>query len=312
MKSEERHKLQQNELADYLAKSVEKIKPYQNSILGGIILVLVLILLLQWWNGKVAAENDEASSLYYQALVNSMNTGDPADLVELTDKYPGTPVAQVVALTAADMTLNNGCVEIFKNKTKGSKKIGDAALIYEKLLPTLRHPFLVAQAQYGLARAKECQNKLSEARDLYKTIVKDQPNGPFGFLAADRLADLERSATQEILGKFASWTPDVFSAETSELDKLPKILEVPTEPLIEQDSFGKKFKQGGSKDNIKSEDFLKDRLSPSTDVLPSPDVKKEDTKPADIAPESATPAPATPEPAKPAENQPVAPPVENK
>ena len=42
MKSEERHKLQQNELADYLAKVVEKIKPYQNAILGGIILVLVL------------------------------------------------------------------------------------------------------------------------------------------------------------------------------------------------------------------------------------------------------------------------------
>jgi hypothetical protein len=239
-----------------------------------------------------------------------MNTGDPAELVELTEKYPGTPVAKVVALTAADLTLYNGCEEIFKNKTKGSKKIGDAALIYENLLNTLRHPFLVAQTQYGLARTKECQNKLSEARELYKTIVKDQPNGPFGFLAADRLADLERPATQEILGKFASWTPDVFSDETGELNKLPKILGGPTEPLIEHDSFGKKFNQGESKDKIKSEDFLKDSLLPSTDVLPPPDEKKDETKPS--APESTTPAPATPEPAKPAENQPVALPVENK
>jgi predicted negative regulator of RcsB-dependent stress response len=315
MKSEERHKLQQNELADYLAKTVEKIKPYQNAILGGIILVLVLILLLQWWNGRVAAENEEASAAFYVALEKSANTGDATDLDDLVIKYPGTPIAGIAALTAADITLKNGCDLLFTKKTKGLKEIKQAAEAYKALLQTLRHPFLIAQAQYGLARAKECLNELSEAKELYKSIAKEQPNGPFGFLAANRLADLDRPETQEMLGKFASWTPPVFSAETSDL-KLPKDMGFPSEPsLIEHDSFGKTLKQGGSMDTIKTENFLKDGVLPSTDVLPPPDTNKEEPKPTDTAPAPAKPAdtaPATPEPAKPAENQPVAPPVENK
>ena len=42
MKSEERHKLQQNELADWLGRSYAVIKPYANAILAVVLLAVVV------------------------------------------------------------------------------------------------------------------------------------------------------------------------------------------------------------------------------------------------------------------------------
>ena len=41
MKSERRHELQHNELAEWLAKSAQAIKPYQNIIFAAVVLVLI-------------------------------------------------------------------------------------------------------------------------------------------------------------------------------------------------------------------------------------------------------------------------------
>ena len=43
MKSEERHKLQQNELADFIGRWATILKPYQNAIYAGLIVALVAV-----------------------------------------------------------------------------------------------------------------------------------------------------------------------------------------------------------------------------------------------------------------------------
>ena len=51
MKSERRHELQHNELADWLIKAGQQIKPYQNAMLAGA--VALFILSAYWLQGKV-------------------------------------------------------------------------------------------------------------------------------------------------------------------------------------------------------------------------------------------------------------------
>lgn len=300
MKSEERHKLQQNDLADTLAKIVETLKPYQNGILGGILLILVVILLTRWWNGKTARENDLISAEFYTASSRAFATGNPAELRSLVEKYPGSTAAPQAALTAADIYLNSACNLLFLNKAKANDELGEAVKIYEPLLPTLTNPFLKAQATFGLARAKECQNNLKDAKELYQEIVKNWPDGPYGVLATRRLADIERPATAEMYDKFAKTsTPSAFKDDMNLSDKSPisNPLGVPDEPVIKTGTIGEKLRQNlPGKEGIQAEDLLKDKLPPIGEPPPTEEKKTDETKPA-----GANQMP--PEPTKPVEGE---------
>jgi predicted negative regulator of RcsB-dependent stress response len=296
MKSEERHKLQQNELADYLAKAVENLKPYQNGILGGIMLILVAILLVHWWNGKSAKENELASTEFYNATNKAMTTGNPSELVALVDKYPGHPSAPQAALTAGDIYLNSACTLLFSNKAKAKGELGDAVTIYQKVLPTLTNPFLKAQATFGLARTQECQNQLNDAKKNYEEIVKNWPDGPYGVLAARRLENLKSPSIKEKYDLFANAPdPKAFKDDLNISDKslISDPTGVPEEPLIKTGTIGEKLRlDSSSKDIIKPEDILKDK-TPPTEPPATEEKKTDETKPADAAqmpPESSKPA----------------------
>jgi hypothetical protein len=299
MKSEERHKLQQNELADYLAKAMERTKPYQNAILGGIILILVVILLVHWWNGKSATEQEVADAEIYRTLSVAMTTGDPTDLVAVADKYPDSPLALSGALTAADIYLNDACNLLFVNKLKANSDLESAVTLYTKLLPNVRDPFLKAKATFGLARAEECQNQLPKAKTHYQEIVSKWPDGPYGVLASRRLADIERPATKEMYDKFANYNPKPFKDDSGILDKmqLSEPSGVPEEPLFKTDTLGEKMNlPDAKKDAINADDLLKDKSPPAGEQPATEEKKADETKPADAGQ-------PTPEPAKPAEGE---------
>jgi hypothetical protein len=305
MKSEERHKLQQNELADYLAKIVEQIKPYQNAILGGIILVLVIILLVNWWNGKSAAEMDIANTQLHNATIAAMNSGEPSELIVMADKYYDSPAATIAALTAADIYLNNGCNLLFSNKAKAKSELGYAVELYKKKLPNLRNRFLIAQANFGLARAEECQSDLTNAKKHYEEVVKIAPDGPYGVLASRRLEDIGRPSTKANYDKFAQYEPKTFKDDMGLSDKAPFDLDkLPQEPLITPDSFSKKLNLNNDKKiDFKNDELMKDLLPPPGDQPIKDEKKTDETKPADgekpaTTPPSDPPATETPTPAE--------------
>jgi hypothetical protein len=320
MKSEERHKLQQNELADYLAKIVETLKPYQNAILGGIIVVLVAVLFLHWWNNESASAMEAANTQFYSAF----SSGQPAELMGVVEKYPQSKVAVVAALMAADLHLGNGCNLLFQNRASANSELGKAVDIYQKLLrePVFEDKLLSAQATYGLARAKECQNKLPEAEKLYAEIVEKWPEGPYGVLAARRLEDVKRPATKENYDKFAKFDPKPFKDDSRLPGKMPAFdpNNMPKEgPLytpgsIDEKSDGKTEKKDDLQENkiFKETDPLKlgqpatgekkpDEAKPAEPEKPAAEPAKpaEGEQPTATPPATETPAPEkTPEPAE--------------
>ena len=60
MKSERRHELQHNELAEWLANMAKTIQPYQNWSLTAVLVVLLVVAGYTVWSRKAAAETAQA------------------------------------------------------------------------------------------------------------------------------------------------------------------------------------------------------------------------------------------------------------
>ena len=78
MKREERHKLQHNELADWLANAIETLKPYQNVILAAVVAVILAAAVYAWISHASEAKTAEA----WDKLNNGLESGNPSSLTK--------------------------------------------------------------------------------------------------------------------------------------------------------------------------------------------------------------------------------------
>jgi tetratricopeptide (TPR) repeat protein len=199
MKSERRHELQTNLLADWLGDMIEKSRPYQTSILGVFLLAVLAIAGGLYWSSHSRAQAAEA----WQKLA-SINT---QSLDEVGDQYKNTPIGNMAAVVAGDVYLLNATQERFSSRATANQKLTAAIDKYELVLKTPADPMLLERASYGIARAYETQGKLDEAVNAYQNVVKEWPNGTYADAAARRLADLQRPETKEFYDEFARFDP---------------------------------------------------------------------------------------------------------
>jgi predicted negative regulator of RcsB-dependent stress response len=192
MRSERRHELQHNELADWLFTAGQRIKPYQNMITAAVVALVVGVAAYSWWSHNSAAQ----ATLAWTELASAMQSQNPDDaLTRVAESYPNTNVAHVATIVVADFRLAQGCDQRFVNRAVAQKDLGSAVASYEKLLEQCRTPSLLERANYGLARAKEALGDLPEARKRYETVAK-WPEGTFAAAATQRLHDLNQRETK--------------------------------------------------------------------------------------------------------------------
>lgn len=226
MKSERRHELEHNLLADWLADTLAKIKPYQNAILGGVVLVAALLVVVSVWRNMAQRQTAAAWEEYFHAL----QMGGPLDLEEVVGRHAGSRVAHWAAVAAADQRLASGCNSLFTDKPSAMQELRKAIDLYLPVLEQSRETSLVERATFGLARAYEAQIDLEKAIPRYKEVVDRWADGPYAVVAKSRLTALDQRSVRELADKFAQWepkppTPDVpdFPASRPEfdLDSLP-------------------------------------------------------------------------------------------
>ena len=213
MKSEERHRLQHNQLADWIAKTITTIKPYQNPILIGLLLVTVGIVAYSVWSRVSAAENTQA----WNELNAALESGNIAKLAKVREDHPSTHVAHVAAVVEADYTLADGCNRLFVSKAVANQELAKAIELYLTVLDQSRNSSLLERATFGLARAREAkavckvadvnQEELDKAMGLYQEVSTKWPDGAFAIAAARRLDDLKRPATKRLYDRFAKFDP---------------------------------------------------------------------------------------------------------
>ena len=217
MKSERRHELEHNLLADWLSDTIQTIKPYQNMILGGIVLVAALVVVVSVWRSTAAKQDAVAWEQFYQA----MQSGDTEELEGVATSYRGEQVGHWAAVTAGDQRLTQGCNLLFSDKPNAMEELRIAVDLYVPVLEESNETPLLERATFGLARAYEAQIDLDKATTRYKEIVDRWPNGPFSDVAKSRLKALESRSVRELADKFAKWEPKPVTADLPDFPASP-------------------------------------------------------------------------------------------
>lgn len=210
MKSERRHELQHNELADWIGRSYESVRPYANLVLLLVALGLLVAAAWIWWSRQASAGQAVAWNELYRAQLN----GSPAEVQQVAENHPNTDVAHWATAIAGDMYLATGCEQLFTNKATAAQDLRKAVDSYLTVLNESQTPMLRERATFGLARAYEAlsgtrqsQGELDKAIENYRTVVEKWPNGAYTEIATQRLEDLQRSATKQFYDKFAQYDP---------------------------------------------------------------------------------------------------------
>ncbi len=203
MKSERRHELQHNALADWMAQTGKELKPYQNLIWSVVVIGLVTFAAYTWWSRTSASQAAKA----WGEFNDGMETGDLTELTQVIESYPDTKVAHTATVLSGDYRLISGCDRLFENKAIGEQQLSKAIILYESDRRQSKSSMLLERATFGLARAKEAKGVLEEAERYYREVVANWPNGAYAAVANQRLDELKRPEIKRLYDDFRNFDP---------------------------------------------------------------------------------------------------------
>ncbi len=214
MKSEERHRLEQNALADWLGRIMLKIRPYSTLILTLAVVAAVVFGAASWWVRSSAQGNEAAWDSFYTALNNATNSGDPRPLKQLVDRYRGTDVAYWAAVTASEIHLARGTAEILANRADAIAEIKNAQEGFSLVADECRDPRLRERALYGRARSYEAlagtgdvEGNLARATADYEQVLALETGSVYAKFAQQRLDQLRYPHIKDFYQKLAAYQP---------------------------------------------------------------------------------------------------------
>ena len=212
MKRERRHELHTNALAQWLADTIEAIKPHANTIVLVVCAAALVFAGVSWWRWYSAS----ASQQTWDALARAINSPSAAGaLDDLVEKYPGSEAARWAAVLAADSYLRDGCDQVLTSKEIANQQLQKAVDHYVTVLEDKRlDPALQERATFGLARAYEAlsgtrrsEGELDKAAALYDQLLNEWPQGAYAKMAARRAAELKRTDVRKFYDQLAQYDP---------------------------------------------------------------------------------------------------------
>lgn len=210
MKTERRHELATNVLADWLGERIEALKPYSAAVSATTVAIVVVLFASVLWYQRRESGKAEAWSSYFSALDKQSQKPDDArnQLVQLSEDHPHDPAGLWSRLTLADVQLNKGVEGLFQDRAAARKALEESIDDYRAVVDAAPADSLLAErALFGLAQAYESKDDLDNARKQYQEVLARWPDGAFSALAKQRLSDLDRKSTKEFYDWFAKQAP---------------------------------------------------------------------------------------------------------
>jgi hypothetical protein len=211
MKSERRHELQHNDLAEWSIRAYESVMPYRNAIIGVALLIIVGVVAWQIWHnhsesqaadGWNAVETPEAEFYpAYRAQVYAMRWE------QASQTYPGTPAGEWAQVLTADSCLFLGVDQQLVNKEAAANFLKEAAGRYDKIIVAPPGPIAHERSMFGKARILESTGNLQEATTAYQDLIKAFPQGTYKAVAEQRIAALGKPETVEFYKALAEYKP---------------------------------------------------------------------------------------------------------
>jgi hypothetical protein len=191
MKSEHRHQLESNALAQRLDVAIERIRPYASTIAGVVVAVVVIMFVWSYVAGSSSARQSQAWDTYNLAVAESIPDVD--QLRQTAQDHPGTKLQQLADVTWADSQVWTAARDYIYNRSAAMEALTRATSAYQGVLQSSDDERLKNRAQLGLARIYELQGKLDEARNAYSKVQGGY--APYAKLQVDRLAQSEAKDT---------------------------------------------------------------------------------------------------------------------
>ena len=183
MKTQRRHELQTNQLADRIGVYMQKVRPFQKQILYGVATVAVLGGAVLYLSNQQQAKAGASWEDYFGAMVEQQ----PEALIEVARLHGGSTAALWARQAAGDMKLSTGAMLLFRDRNEARKNLKDAEKEFLAVEQDgARYPMLLQRARYGLAQVYESLCEVEKARDYYKKVASAEPDSALGQLAQRR------------------------------------------------------------------------------------------------------------------------------
>ncbi len=261
MKTERRHELQTNVLADWLGQHLEQVKGYSKAILAVILLVTAAVIAGAYLIQDQASRSQASWGQFFQAF----GERSPEALEIVASSHPGTPTAVWAKQAEGDIKLAEGIGDLYTNRDNAKKNLAAAEKSYLMVVANAKEKMLKERAWFGLGQVYESMSDLEKAREYYGQLAQSSPSSALGKEAQRRVDALSDPAAEKWYNWFANQKPRP-PALPSSPDGLPGLpgLDLPNLPS----DLGE----------------LSDRPDLSLPIVPP------------VAPSATTPAPAAPDP----------------
>ncbi|REK17516.1 MAG: hypothetical protein DWQ37_06015 [Planctomycetota bacterium] len=208
MKTERRHELQTNVLADSLARGIEAIKPYGRGVLA--VVIILAMGLIAWF--YTSAQGSRRSAEGWTDYLEAMDQRNLELMQGISQEFAGSDVGHWARMTAADWLLADGTNRLLTDQVRAKDNLKEAREEFAALLLDTSNDTIQQRATYGLAQADEALGDLEKARSEYRTLAEKWPEGPFHETAEQRAEDLDRMSTKQFYDWLARYEPPAASS----------------------------------------------------------------------------------------------------
>lgn len=204
MKTQRRHELQKNVLADWINHQLTAVEPFLKYVaLGALVLAIVGVAAAFLMRQRNAAR-EAAWEDYYAALAER----DADRLRTVADNHPGTRAALWAKESEADLELTRGLEALFADRNEAREALRRARNRFSEIVEQAgADEKLVQRAWYGLGQIHEAQNELPKAREYYEKVKKAAGDAPLGKLAQQRLEVITDPEVEKWYNWFARQKP---------------------------------------------------------------------------------------------------------
>lgn len=194
MKTERRHELMKNDLAERMNRSIDTVRPYSSWVTIGLVVVVVALLGWVYFNRQAEQRAEQAWNAYYRAAGEE---GGDEQLQEVAKEYPNTPVNDWAQLAAADEAMQRGAAMLLRDKSGAKTHLLIATERYRELSKSARIDAVEQRATFNLGVAYESLGQVDNAVEAYQAVT--------GELAAAAQARAETLQDNPSVRAFYDW-----------------------------------------------------------------------------------------------------------
>ena len=203
MKTDRRHELQTNVLADWIGKHLQQMQGYSKTILAVILLVIAAGIAGTFLAQDQAARAQASWNQFFQAF----GERDPEALQVVAAKNQGTIASLWAHLAEADLKLAEGIGDLYTNRDNAKENLAEAERNYLAVEQAATETLLRERAWFGLGQTYESMAELEKAKQYYGKLVNSAPTSALGKEAKLRSDALSDPSTEKWYNWFANQKP---------------------------------------------------------------------------------------------------------